>query len=84
MDCNTIKESPKAEVLMDIATAVLHTIVYHRSLGIPNPREHMCSHISCFYVRLDSASMWKMRCGEPTNEQQIDQRTKEVLEMLYL
>ena len=25
-----------------------------------------------------------MRCGDPTNEQQIDQRTKEVLEMLYL
>jgi len=56
--------------LKDFALAITHTIVFHRSLGIPKPNEERCNFLNASY----------MRCGEETYEKQIDQKVEQMLE----
>ena len=45
-----ILESNRLESLKDMASALLHSIIFNRSLGLPEPKEAKCQTLSTYYV----------------------------------
>ena len=44
-------ESNKLDCLKDMTLAVLHTLIFNRSLGLPDARETKCQTLNSFYVK---------------------------------
>ena len=45
-------ESNKLDCLKDMTLAVLHTLIFNRSLGLPEAKETKCQTLNSFYVNL--------------------------------
>ena len=45
-----VLESNRLESLKDMASAVLHSLIFNRSLGLPEPKEAKCQTLSTYYV----------------------------------
>ena len=56
-------ESNKLDCLKDMTLAVLHTLIFNRSLGLPEARETKCQTLSSFYVKTYLLIL-QVKCGD--------------------